>query len=58
MAVIMFFKSLLKNYLGFIFGLILGSSVATITTITILYDPSSLAEIANVQACLIDELNK
>ena len=51
-------KSLFKNYIGFIVGLTFGASVATLTSYAIFYDPGSIAEILELQDCLIQELTK
>ena len=51
-------KSLLKNYIGFIVGLTFGASVATLTSYAIFYDPNSIAEILELEQCLIQEITE
>ena len=45
---------LLKNYFGFILGLVFGSTVATLTTYNIFYNVDSLRNIEVIQKCLIN----
>ena len=49
-------RDLLKNYLGFIIGLVFGSSVATVTTYAIVYDPTFIIQTLELQDCLTEKL--
>ena len=47
-------RFLIKNYLGFIVGLVFGSSVATVTTYNLFYNVESLNNIQLIQDCLLN----
>lgn len=51
-------KTFLKNYAGFIIGLVFGASVATVVTYSIVYDPSKLATTFDIQECLLEKLEQ
>ena len=42
-------KTLLKNYAGFIIGLVFGASVATVVTYSIVYDPAKIIITLDIQ---------
>ena len=52
-------KSFLKNYIGFLVGLVFGATVATLTSYSLLGPPDinedSLTDIDRFMECLVDE---
>ena len=46
-------KLLIKNYFGFILGLVFGSVVATVTSYNLFYNIESIKNIESIQKCLL-----
>jgi hypothetical protein len=51
-------KTLMKNYLGFILGLLFGSVVATFTSYNLFYNIESLSNIELIQECLLNSIKE